>query len=114
MTDHIPSDLSHLSEAEFNALCPQGEHAPGPEPLSPAAQSVLDAYEAVDCDPFLGNPPEAALAAALRAAADQVAPYESHPVESQFWDYESEREWQNNHHVRLQLLAIADELEGQP
>jgi hypothetical protein len=30
MTDHIPNDLSHLSDAEFNALCPQGEHAPGP------------------------------------------------------------------------------------
>ena len=47
MTDHVPNDLSHLSEEEFNALCPQGEHAPGPEPLSPAA---------------------------LRAAADQVVP----------------------------------------
>jgi hypothetical protein len=41
MTDHIPNDLSHLSDAEFNALCPQGEHAPGPEHLSPAAQAVL-------------------------------------------------------------------------
>jgi hypothetical protein len=30
MTDHIPNDLSHLSEEEFNSLCPQGEHAPGP------------------------------------------------------------------------------------
>ena len=29
MTDHLPNDLSHLSDAEFNALCPQGEHAPG-------------------------------------------------------------------------------------
>lgn len=36
MTDLTPNDLSHLSDAEFNALCPQGEHAPGPEPLSPA------------------------------------------------------------------------------
>jgi hypothetical protein len=40
MTNHIPNDLSHLSDAEFNSLCPQGEHAPGPEPLSPAAQAV--------------------------------------------------------------------------
>ena len=30
MTDHVPNDLSHLSDEEFNALCPQGEHAPGP------------------------------------------------------------------------------------
>ena len=43
MTNHIPNDLSHLSEAEFNSLCPQGEHAPGPEPLSPAAQAMLEA-----------------------------------------------------------------------
>jgi hypothetical protein len=41
MTDHIPNDLSHLSEEEFNSLCPQGEHAPGPEPATdgPAVQS---------------------------------------------------------------------------
>jgi hypothetical protein len=39
--------------------------------LSLAAQSVLDAYKAVNCDPFLGNSPEAALAAALRAAASE-------------------------------------------
>ena len=30
MTDHIPNDLSHLSDEEFHSLCPQGEHAPGP------------------------------------------------------------------------------------
>jgi hypothetical protein len=29
MTDLIPNDLSHLSDEEFLALCPQGEHAPG-------------------------------------------------------------------------------------
>lgn len=39
MTDLTPNDLSHLSDAEFHALCPQGEHAPGPEPLSPTAQA---------------------------------------------------------------------------
>jgi hypothetical protein len=69
MTDIIPNDLSHLSDAEFFALCPIGEHAPGPEPLSPAAQVVMDAYcteadlrnrEVTDCE---------MLAAALRAAA---------------------------------------------
>jgi hypothetical protein len=116
MSDHIPNDLSHLSDAEFHSLCPQGEHAPGPEPLSPAAQAVLDAFsERYElCGPFDDNWQELCLAAAFRAVADQVVPYESHPVESQFWDYESEREWQNNHHVRLQLLAIADELDGQP
>ena len=39
MTDHIPNDLSHLSNAEFNALCPQGEHAPGP-----AMTDITSAY----------------------------------------------------------------------
>jgi hypothetical protein len=91
MTNHIPNDLSHLSEEEFNSLCPQGEHAPGPEPLTPAAQAVLDAYEAVDCDPFLGNPPEAALAAALRALAARINGADA---------------------IRQDILDIADELEG--
>jgi hypothetical protein len=43
MTDATPNDLSHLSDDEFHALCPQGEHAPGGEPLSPGAQAVLNA-----------------------------------------------------------------------
>jgi hypothetical protein len=69
MTDLTPNDLSHLSDEEFNALCPQGEHAPGPEPLSPAAQAVLDALYMDEL-----NGPEqlmarAHAAAALRAAA---------------------------------------------
>jgi hypothetical protein len=80
------------------------------KPLSPAAQVIWDAFndvfERVGVFEDYGD----ALAAVLRAAADQVAPYESHPVESQFWDDESEREWQNNHHVRFQLLDIANEL----
>jgi len=75
--------------------------------LSPAAQAVRKAYYSTNDD--LAGP---ALAAALRAAADQVVPDESHPEESQFWDDEAEQEWQNNRHVRLQFLAIADELEG--
>ena len=47
MTDLTPNDLSHLNDEEFIALCPQGYHAPGPEPLSPAAQAVLDGVEPV-------------------------------------------------------------------
>jgi hypothetical protein len=65
MTNQLPNDLSHLSDAEFYLLCPQGEHAPGPEPLSHAAQAVMDAYWQAP----LSN--EASVAAALRAAADQ-------------------------------------------
>ena len=44
MNDLTPNDLSHMSDEDFNALCPQGHHAPGAEPLSPAAQAVLDAF----------------------------------------------------------------------
>ena len=105
MTDHIPNDLSHLSDAEFNSLCPQGEHAPGPEPLSHAAQAVLDAafalWETTDT-------PESIAAAALRAAADQVAPSDAmEPRNNIPMALECQR-------IRKELLAIADELEGQP
>lgn len=87
MTDIIPNDLSHMSDEDFNALCPQGHHAPGPEPLSPAAQSVLDAVP-----PFPIH--EQAIAAVLRAAADQV-----------------EHHWDGMECVD-HLQAIAAELEG--
>ena len=75
MTDLSPNDLSHLSDEEFNALAPQGYHATGPaEPLSPAAQVVLDAYfnHADLLNREVSH--EEMLAAALRAAADQVVP----------------------------------------
>ena len=105
MTDHTPNDLSHLSNAEFNALCPQGEHAPGPEPLSPAAQAVLDAafapWETTDT-------PQSIAAAALRAAADQVVPEPSAhlPEQNCRWYRLGVSAY------RHKLLAIADELEG--
>lgn len=72
MADLIPNDLSHMSDEDFNALCPQGEHAPGPEPLSPAAQTVMAA--ATMGNPNVINDPvyKQCIAAALRAAADQM------------------------------------------
>ena len=113
MTDLTPNDLSHLSDADFHALCPQGEHAPGPEPLSPAAlspaaQAMYDAwYEAIDayseCDP----PPQ--LAAALRALADAVVPEEPVPVLMRGPDLERLCQRQ---HTRKQILSIATELEN--
>ena len=72
MADLTPNDLSHLSDEEFLALCPQGEHAPGPEPLSPAAEAVWTAYETADCDPYLVAPRKAGIAATLRAAAHHL------------------------------------------
>ena len=93
MTNHIPNDLSHLSDAEFNSLCPQGEHAPGPEPLSPAAQAVLDAAtEGFWRSSF--NSESNGAAAALRAAAGYMFPNDT----------------AQQCHDRI--LAIADELDN--
>jgi hypothetical protein len=66
--------------------------------LSPAAQAVLDAFsERYElCGPFDGNWQELCLAAALRAAADQVC-----------------LRWAELQHPADVLNAIADELEKQ-
>ena len=77
--------------------------------LSPAAQAIDFALYG----PGLGATRRQIAAAALRAAADQIAPDEPHPGESQFWDDEADREWQNNQHFCKKLLAIAAELEEQ-
>lgn len=99
------NDLSHLSDEQFRALCPLGEHAPGPELLSPAAQAVMDH--------FLANVEislEHGLAAALRAAADQVAPEQLlEDVPGRFVNGCCHAQRQN---TRAQLLAIATELEA--
>jgi hypothetical protein len=115
MTNQLPNDLSHLSDAEFHSLCPQGEHAPGPQPLSPAAQAVLTAttQHEYGLDPS-DIPKEAVrigytVAAALRAAADQVVPPEQERL------FNEERPWDGELcavvEIRQQLLAIATELE---
>jgi hypothetical protein len=75
MTDLTPNDLSHLSDEAFEALCPQGEHAPGPEPLSPAQAIVKafdDRYELLG--PLEDDWQEQCIAAAIRALADQADP----------------------------------------
>ena len=64
--------------------------------LSPAAQAVLDAYWD---DAPLESGARYGLAAALRAAADQVVP------EATGFSYTKQD-------IRAALLAIADELEG--
>ena len=110
MTDHIPNDLSHLSEEEFHSLCPQGEHAPGPQTLSPAAQAILNAYgrETGDID-CVWHPSELkGLAAALRVAADQVVPEQAEPVGDSH-DEARHDQWMR---IRYRFLVIADELES--
>ncbi len=67
--------------------------------LSPAALAVWHAYEIADCDPYLIDPRQAGVAAALRAAADQVVPTTVDPRLST---------------VRSDLMRIARELEALP
>jgi hypothetical protein len=100
MTDHTPNDLSHLSDAEFHSLCPQGEHAPGPEPLSAAAQAVLCAYRDLSWTPdeedngkYYKFSHKAGMAAALRALAMRINGADD---------------------IRQDVLDIAAELEAQP
>ena len=109
MSDLTPNDLSHLSDAEHNALAPQGYHAPGPATaLSPAAQAVLDAVASQMEGGWISPefiPYEARkIATALRAAADQVAPEQQDDPTT--WTQCARLG------VREDLLAIAAELEG--
>ena len=107
MTDLSPKDLSHLSDEEFNALCPQGYHAPGPELLSPAAQALLDAYWETFNAPLEGAI-HRPLAAALRALADQLR------LELPLGDTDADAGVFAAHHaINSAILAIATELEGQ-
>jgi hypothetical protein len=73
------------------------------QPLSPAAQAVVDA--AITGRGYL----QPAIAAALRAAADQVVPEEANAVGDEH-DGARHDQWMR---IRYKLLAIAAELEGQ-
>jgi hypothetical protein len=83
--------------------------------LSPAAQATWHAYETADCDPYFIDPRQAGVAAALRAAADQVVPEDFDYWDGSCGDYASGCETgqnERNAHVRRELLAIAAELEA--
>ena len=78
--------------------------------LSPVAQAVLDAFNAKQDEMhevtwLTRNPDRDCIAAALRAAADQVVPV---PIKTQT----PEEHWALLG-VKNRLLAIADELEAQ-
>jgi hypothetical protein len=76
--------------------------------LSSAAQAVLDAFNGFH---ELTNR-RLKIAAALRAAADQVVPHEaSAPWNELKCDYDGDH-WEMRQWVRDQLLSIATELEG--
>jgi hypothetical protein len=112
MTDLTPNDLSHLSDAEFQSLCPQGYHAPGAEPLSPAAQAVKDAVLALYSDEtvhkFGWQLDAPTVAAALCSIADEVVPEEPLYGGDQRWEWERDARQSS----RKKILAIATELEG--
>jgi hypothetical protein len=76
-------------------------------PLSPAAQAILDAHQSTSVRPVA----KAQIAAALRAAADQVAPenYDSATDDPGWNDGAEDR----NAEIRERILAIAAELEAQ-
>lgn len=73
------------------------------EPLSPAAQAVASAYDDTP-EKDTGNHRYLWLAAALRAAADQVVPHTAARTDRAA----------NRRKVRSELLAIANELDSQP
>jgi hypothetical protein len=79
--------------------------------LSPAAQAVLDAYWKSPWDPSLQHEDRYAIAAALRAAADQVVPEPAMIVEG---GRNYEQAWTATVHndIRSRLLAIAAELKA--
>ena len=83
-------------------------------PLSPAAQAVKDAAQELYADRMarkmawpLDLP---VVAAALRAAADQVVPQRRKPMYADSWE---ESAWTAEQDTRADLLAIAAELEAQ-
>jgi hypothetical protein len=84
------------------------------EPLSPAAQAVLDAAADVYWDWSDMSPASSSTiaAAALLAVADQVVP-EEESCEGGFSDsFEHQCRASERRLVRAELIAIAEELEG--
>ena len=80
------------------------DNAPGPEPLSPTAEAILDAYWKTFNAPLEGAI-HRPLAAALRALADQVTPSDAvEPRNNLPMAMECQR-------IRSEILAIATELE---
>ena len=101
MTDILDNSYeSDLTEEEHERLILMSEHAIA-KPLSPPAQAVLAAYRSTHLS--INN-----LAAALRAAVDQVVPEELLYEGDQRWQYERDARQES----RKKLLAIADELEA--
>ena len=103
MTDLTPHDYSYLGHMKWLTSSTQRKHAPGPEPLSPAAQAVLDAALPHQVHRY-------AAAAALRAAEHEI----DAPLGITCLPDEQERWYRLGvANFKRKLLAIATELEGQ-
>jgi hypothetical protein len=76
--------------------------------FSPAAQAVINAFLNAPMGQSHVDDDLIAIAAALRAAADQVVPEHANPVGDEHDDARHEQ-WMR---IRAELLAIAAELEG--
>ena len=76
--------------------------------LSPAAQAIVNAVEDVSGYGRATSLMKARMAAALRAAADQVVPICSAPCYQNDFEYGV---WSAKEDVRLELITIAYELE---
>jgi hypothetical protein len=83
--------------------------------MSALAFAVLDAY--MTGYGWLDSPTKKdcrGVAAALRAAADQVVPDQQEPASSpHMGNFITNAHWRQCQAIRTQLLAIADELEAQ-
>jgi hypothetical protein len=104
--------MEDLTNEEHEALLLMSEHGIA-APLSPAAQAVFWAFNSEFdwVEDGVPGPQFKAIAAALRAAADQVAPEtpDSEPDDPEML----KGIWDERRTIRAELLAIAAELEGQ-
>jgi hypothetical protein len=75
-----PNDLSHLSDEEFWALCPQGEHAPGPEPVNVGEVEELVAWLRHYCDEEFGPQSDHPNALQIHRTADLLERQYPQPI----------------------------------
>jgi hypothetical protein len=113
MTEQFMENISNEEHERLLLLC---GHGIGPS-LSPAAQAVWEAFNQDEPGVFVDYGD--CLAAALRAAADQVVPEQAEPPcgENEPWpqSYQlmADSKWEQRQQTRAELLAIAAELEAQ-
>ena len=103
LDESYESDLTEEESEELLLLC---GHGIGPK-LSPAARAVWEAFRQFD-EAGMHVDYDVKIAAALRAATDQVVPEEPLYGGDQRWQYERDARQES----RKKLLAIAAELEG--